>query len=402
MGRRSIYVVAIVLFAGYALWMLGPYLRSVVVRDAAVTTWSRRAVAPIAGRIVGDLPPVGTTVGADGVVATIENTLLLAEERNVEVYRDAVIRAEGTIAEANEYIAGLEAMDAQRIKTRDRQEALFHSQIETRIASLTREIAVTQERIAVLQRVTERQKALVGRGAGAQASLDEALLRLAEARSRHAELSAELAFANLRDRATEDGVFLTADGETPSWVHYSALELDLELRRARHALHSAERDRAEAQRDLAGASRVLSALERAEVTAPPGTVVESVVAAPGQTVTAGDIILQWIDCSAPMIDVPVSDAELPLIRPGMAAEVILEGEPTVRAGTVAMTRGASATLGRADLASVAKGRTAGLAQVLVRLDTPPAPEEGCLVGRAAYVEFPGVGLIDVVRARLRL
>lgn len=402
MGRRGIYVVAILLFVGYALWMLGPYLRSVVVRDAAVTTWSRQAVAPIAGRLVGDLPPVGAIVGADGVVASIENALLLAEERIVENYRDAMIHAEGAIEEADEYIAELEAMDAHRVKVRARQAAMFHNQIETRITTITREIAVTQERIAVLERVMERQQTLLGRGAGAQASLDEALLRLAQARSRDAELSAELAFAKLRSHAAEDGVYLTAEGDTPSWVYYSALELDLERRRARHARHTAERDRKVAQRDLQNASRVLAALAQADVTAPPGAVVQSVVAAPGQTVREGDPVLEWIDCSAPLIDVPVSDAELPLIRPGAPAQVILEGESVVRDGAVAMTRGASATLDRADLASVAKGRTPGLAQVLVRFDVPPAPEEGCLVGRAAYVEFPGVGLIDVVRARLRL
>lgn len=402
MGRRGITVLALVLFAGYVLWMLGPYLRSVVVRDAAVTAWSRHAVAPIPGEIEGELPPVGAPVGAEGVVAVIANRRLLDQERNVEMYRDAVIRAEGTLLEAREYIAELEAMDADRIRARERQQQLFHEELETRLTNLKREIEVNARRIDVLKRVSERQQTLMGRGAGAQAALDEALLRLAEAQSRRAQLEASLAHAELRDRSAEEGVYLTADGETPSWFYYSALELELERRRARHQQHAAEREHAEARRDLDNARRTLEALQRAEVTAPAGAVVLSVVAAPGQTVASGDRILEWIDCRDPLVDVPVSDAELPLIRPGSPAEVILEGEPDVRTGTVAMTRGASATLGRADLAAVAKGRTEGLAQVLVRFDSPPEAADGCLVGRAAYVRFPGVGLVDVVRARLRL
>ena len=67
-----------------------------------------------------------------------------------------------------------------------------------------------------------------------------------------------------------------------------------------------------------------------------------------------------------------------------------------------MTRGSTATLGRHDLAALAKGRSDGVAQVLLKLDGDPGEFDRCPVGRAAYVEFPGVGLIDVIRARLRL
>ena len=67
-----------------------------------------------------------------------------------------------------------------------------------------------------------------------------------------------------------------------------------------------------------------------------------------------------------------------------------------------MTRGSSATLGRVDLAAIAKGREPGVAQVLLSLKAEASEFELCPVGRAAYVEFPGVGMIDVLRARLRL
>jgi hypothetical protein len=40
--------------------------------------------------------------------------------------------------------------------------------------------------------------------------------------------------------------------------------------------------------------------------------------------------------------------------------------------------------------------------VLLMLVVDPPEFERCPVGRAAYVEFPDVGLIDVLRARLRL
>ncbi|GAB5373887.1 MAG: hypothetical protein AcusKO_03490 [Acuticoccus sp.] len=400
MGRRTIYIVAVGAFLAYSFWMLGPYLRSVVVRDAAVTTWARRAVAPIAGEIVGDLPAAGTVVGAGGVITTIRNTRLLDETRNVETYRDALVAAGARIAEMDAYVGELDAMDDDRRAIRAEQERAFHTQLETEIANLERRLAVTDERIRVLERIADRQEALVGRGSSAQAALDEALLRLADARSRRAEINAALAFARARDEATERGVFMTAAGETPDWVNYSELEIELERRRAGHRRREAEAMRTEAQRDLAVAERTLESLRQAPVTAPAGSIVESVVAAPGETMAAGDTVALWIDCSEPMVDVPVSDAELPLIAVGGPAEIVLEGDRAVRAGTVVMTRGSTATLGEGDLVAVAKGRSPGEAQVLVRL--AEVPQGDCPVGRAAFVEFPGVGLIDVLRARLRL
>ena len=86
----------------------------------------------------------------------------------------------------------------------------------------------------------------------------------------------------------------------------------------------------------------------------------------------------------------------------MAANVILEGERDAREARVLMTRGSTATLDELNLAAVAKGRHEGAAQVIVELGGNDSPEGDCLVGRAAYVGFPDVGLIDVIRARLRL
>jgi hypothetical protein len=69
---------------------------------------------------------------------------------------------------------------------------------------------------------------------------------------------------------------------------------------------------------------------------------------------------------------------------------------------VLLARGSASTLGRADLAALAKGRHEGVAQVLLELPHDPEEFQSCPVGRAAYVDFPGIGLIDVIQARLRL
>ena len=58
-------------------------------------------------------------------------------------------------------------------------------------------------------------------------------------------------------------------------------------------------------------------------------------------------------------------------------------------------------LGLVDLAAVAKGRHAGVGQVIVGLEPTAEDLESCPIGRAAFVHFPDVTVLNVIRARLR-
>lgn len=128
----------------------------------------------------------------------------------------------------------------------------------------------------------------------------------------------------------------------------------------------------------------------------------SLIASPGATVQPGTPIASWINCSIMLVDVPVSDVELALLRKGSPARVVIEGERRTRHGSVFITRGAAATIGADDLAALAKGRHPGIGQVLVKLEPSPADVEACPIGVAAYVDFPEIGIVDMLRARLRL
>ena len=103
-----------------------------------------------------------------------------------------------------------------------------------------------------------------------------------------------------------------------------------------------------------------------------------------------------------LVDAPASDVEVALLRPGMGAEVVLEGERQPRQAAILLTRGSAGTLGPDDLAALAKGRSAGRGQVLLRLEPTPEDIAACPIGLSAFVEFPQVDVIDMLRARLRL
>lgn len=138
------------------------------------------------------------------------------------------------------------------------------------------------------------------------------------------------------------------------------------------------------------------------MTIPSGATVRSLMVGPGTTVDVGTPVLTWLDCSVLLDDAPVSDATVALVEPGMSANIVLEGERKLRQGKVLNTRGAADTLGRMDLAAVATGRRPGMGQVLIELAAQPGEFPECPIGRAAFVDFPGIGVIEIILARLRL
>jgi multidrug resistance efflux pump len=282
-SRRLWTFVGLAALLGYVAWIGAPYLRSVVVRDAAVTTWINSTAAPIDG-FLGDKPlHVGDSVGKDGLIATIENPL-----------QDATpgVRAEADLNKAKQHVRGL------------------------------------QELMTSLQ---------------------------ADAAARAA----------------------------------------VELADAKVEAESAEKI-------LASVKSAYEAARFQPVKAPTDAYVWSLIAAPGDFVRAGAPVATWVDCSFMLVDVPVSDVELALLRTDAPAHIVIEGDPKVRDGKVYLTRGAAATIGADDLAALAKGRRAGIGQVLVQFEPSAADIWECPIGAAAYVDFPDIGILDILRARLRL
>lgn len=394
------YILGVLIFLAYAFWMMGPYLRSVIVRDAAITSWSNLATAPIDGDVEFRPLAADRRVGPDGVILVVRNDRL-----NRQVVTEAQIRldlARARVREQQEFLDEVMTLDTERGDLKAQYADTFRAQLDAEIVSLENKIAVTTGRLAVMEKIAARSEELARRGSGSETTADEARIRVADLELAIAELRAELDYARVRRNAADHSVFITADGEDPPWVLAGRQDLKLEKKQARLELREAQAEVELAAAALAAATEDLQKLSEDAVTVPPGSLVWSERVAPGATVQAGEPVAEWLDCSVLMVDVPVSDAEVPLIRPGLEAEVVLEGESQTRRASVLLTRGSAATLGRDDLAALAKGRREGVAQVLLLLPHEPGSFAECPVGRAAYVDFPDIGLIDVIRARLRL
>jgi multidrug resistance efflux pump len=398
--HRGLGLIGLVGLLAYIAWMGGPYLRSVILRDAAVTSWINPTTSPIAGYVGPHLLYAGDRVGADGVIAVIADPF---------ADRSALARAEADLDRAQERRQALEQLVAVRESTvtarlalaKDYAEAFKHD-LDLRITATTASLSLTKQRLGLERLQATRLAQLAASGHGSLAAADAETQQVAELEKTMATLQSDFDRSTHRRSMAEEGTFLLDDGTDAA---VGARNLD----EARLALNQAKLDLALAKVDVELARKILvaarSAYDKAlsaSVSAPSGALVWSLIIAPGSAVQPGSPVASWIDCSVLMVDAPISDVELSLLPKGAKADVVFEGETKMRRGTVILTRGAAATVGRADLAAIAKGREAGVGQALIKLDASPADIAACPIGQAAYVDFPDIGVIDVLRARLRL
>lgn len=399
-SRRWVTVSAVIAMLAYIGWMGGPYLRSIIVRDAAVTSWIYIANAPIDGVIDGAPLKAGQRVGADGRITMVHNERVDPTAADTAVAR--LTEAEARLAALLQRRTSLEALIAERDRHAAAYARIFIRDLATEIETTNVELASLDRQLALEQQLAERMAKLAKSGSASLSDADSAAVRVAEIESERAARAQALARASLRFDAAQAGIFLLQDGNDPDWGERSLERLRLELLNLEIELAAAESLVEVARAKLKGIHQHYRALSTGDVQAPPGVLIWSLAVGPGSAVVAGSPVAHWLDCGVMLVDVPASDAEISLLQVGSPAEVVLEGEDQVRAGRVLLTRGAASTLGQVDLAAVAKGRQPGVGQVLVELTPTPQDIAACPMAHAAYVDFPEVGLLDILRVRLRL
>jgi len=400
LGPRTVKLAAVAALLIYAVVMLWPYLVATLVRGSAVTAWTNLATAPIQGRAPARLPPPGTMVGSDGVLMEIVNDRL--DEGPVKLAEASLARAQAAVASAKGFLEAMQELDRDRRALMKQNAAHYRSELDAEIATREARVGMLTVREKAAASLATRSRGVSESGYRSRDYRDDADMRLSEA---DAELEAERhALERLKTRraASDDGLFLGADGGSLDWAYSDRRDAKTEVKRARLQLEQAEAGVTVAQQTLDAARESYRLQHRAPVLAPTGAIVRSVMVGNGATVGVGDPVAKWIDCHELFVDAPVSDAALPLIPIGSRADVILEGESHWRHARVAQLRGAAETVGAADLAAVAKGRQNGDGQVLLKLEDEAPGFTVCPVGQAAYVHFPTAGVLDVLWARLGL
>jgi len=381
-------------------WKATPYVRSVLVRDAAVTTWSNVATAPINGTIEFPGLSLNEPVGPDGNVAIVQNDHLT--RREYDEARIDVNFARLRVKEFEDFLKEIKSLDTERGDAKSQYADEFRNQLDTKITNLESEISTANKQLNLLRKIASRKEQLAERGTISENDADEARLRVSDLEVELTQLKSDLRYARVQREAAESGIFMTGIGTDPDWVFDSRMDLKLQKKQARLELRKAQSELEVAESAFAAAQEDFQRLSKGLVTAPPGSIVWSRRVAPGATVRAGEPVAEWVNCSIILVDVPMWDIEMPLITIGMEADVILDGETAARKGRVLLTRGSASTLDRMDLVAIAKGRDEDVAQVVIDISHERENFENCPVGRAAFVDFRGIGLLDIVSAWLRL
>lgn len=395
-GARTAIRIAVLATAALVVGLAYYPVYTAIYRDAVVTTWLNVVAAPIAGTIEGfDLKP-GERVASSGEVGRIVNQ---------SVDRSGVIRAEAVLRQASARLAELTAYEKRiSVMASEWQERKghyadgFRRDLDIKIEELTRRVGLLQERVDFADASAKRKQTLRRAGNTSQAEEEAAI-------SAHRELLVALSDAtmdlqrlrNRRDLAGK-GVYLQEDGKEPEWSWRSLDELRLEIQRTERTARETAQEVATLQATLENERKNLDAATDATFKVPAGMTIWTTSASNGISVTRGQRLFTWIDCSRLLVDVPVIDTLAVLVDAGSRAEILLEGEDNVRSGLVVMSRGSSSRLDRNELASITEWRKTA-AQVIVELQDAGSVA-GCPIGRRAFVRFPDLTLMKLVRAYL--
>ncbi len=398
-GRYVTWAVAIALVV-YVGFMLGPYLRSTLVRDAAVTTWIHVATSPIYGEVGSILPKPGDQIADHGRIVHVQNTK--ADRSQLDAALAEVETGEDLLAAAGHYLEQLRVFKRDRKEQFDAYRSVYLAELDVELEGTRQQLRRGREELDTLVRMAERKERLAKTGSAALSDLDEARTRMLALQRHMASLTGLESKQLARHKAALSGIIVLDDGSDPDWGARTLHELDTAIAEAEFRLAEAETELDNAVARAAAEAENFRNLTEGHVKAPAGAVLWSTIVGEGAAVDIGTPVASWIDCDLLLVDVPVADAEVPLLRPGTEATVIFEGDARAHKAIVYLTRGSASTIKGDDLAALAKGRDQGVAQALLLLEMDELDRERCPVGHAAYVDFPDVGLIDVIRARLRI
>ena len=397
-SRRTVAMLGLAGFLVYVVWVGWPYFRAIVVRDAAVTSWISITPAPIGGYTTNPLYP-GERTGADGRIATIADSR--ADETELTRARAELARAQArVVAQVATIDAARRALEVRATHARHFA-ATFIQDLDAAVANAGSSLVFLKRRLELESNEARRVATLRREGMMSQSALDAVHAKITDTQRHIADSQAALDRAKARRRAASEGVFLLEDGTDGNAALQNLADARLRLLQAQETLTQLRAEQDAAQLVIASTQAAYNKALSLDILVPPDAMVWSLISAPGAPVQPGTPVASWVDCSIMLVDVPVSDVETALLRQGSIAQVVLEGERKTRTGRVILTRGSAGTLGSQDLAALAKGRRAGIGQAVVKL-TPSADDiKACAIGRAAFVDFPEVSVIDLVRARLR-
>jgi hypothetical protein len=369
------------------------YLQTYVVRNAVVTAFLFEIRAPVDG-IVKTLAAEAGTVPGDSPAIVVHNPRLPlagidtlkarhhATQSKLALFRDQLSVLEGRMAEYQTRLIHYRSL----IKT-----DLNHTE-----ALLAARQAGEKARHHEAVQNLERSRNMRDPYKLSQTELDRIEADFHDAESRLNVTEAALEQIRHRRQMVADHLFLSelSDSVLQTQAHMDSLFL--EIMACTRRIQASEIDLATDEASLEAAMADHGRLSTAEIHLPDTAVVWDVGVSEGMDLSRGDRILSYIDRSRLMVDVVMDDSTLEWIYKGQPARIRLFGSTQFLDGIVVRVMGSASDRNEDPLAARVMGKSMRDGRVLVLIDAPELYEDisrYCGVGRTAYAEFEGIGLI---------
>jgi multidrug resistance efflux pump len=392
---RSRHVRLLVAFMLLALsaWAFLPHVAFRIASTAFVNAELVRVTAPMAGRLVRDLPRKGDMI--DHTV-TVSLTETMAPDRRHLLD----LEQQSAVAKDREELAKQQLVEVATIdrELENRTDAYRNGMV----LRLSQEIVEAEaEKTGCLAEVVQRRDIgarmgeLVKSGYASQIRSAEASATQ-EANAARCEMTdARIARFKIELAAAQNRVFLR-DGAND--VPYSQQQRDRLVLRRQDLQTEMLQQRSHAvqlETEIAEERHRLDRISHSDLLLPADHVVWSVSASPGSTVTEGQNILDLANCARRFVVVDLPERDFERVKAGDSPSVRLIGSDEWRQGKVRRVLGSAArTDDRLLAAQIPRGTLSSIAVEveLAQEDSDTDRNSFCNVGRMAEVRFQRAGL----------
>jgi multidrug resistance efflux pump len=391
-SRRVRLLIAFTLLA-LSGWAFFPHVAFRIAPTAFVNAELVRVTAPMAGRLVRDLPRKGDMI--DHTITVNLTETIAPDRRHLRDLEQQSAVARDRAELAKQQLVEIARVDRElEIRTEAYQDGMV-SRLRQEIVEAEAEKAGCLAEVLQRRDIGSRMDELVKSGYASQIRSAEASA-IQEANAARCEMTdARIQRFRIELASAQKKVFLR-DGAND--VPYSQQQRDrLVLRRQDLETEMLQqRSRAvQLETEITEERHRLDRLSHSDLLLPADHVVWSVSASPGSTVTEGQAILDLANCAHRFVVVDLPERDFERVKAGDSPSVRLIGSDEWRQGKVRQVLGSAArTDDRLLAAQIPRGTSSSIA-VEVELAQEESDNDRnsfCNVGRMAEVRFQRTGL----------
>lgn len=369
------------------------YLQTYVVRNAVVTAWLFEVRAPVNGIIEEITAAAGTVPDGSPVVVLQNPRLPLA---GINTLKARIHATQSKLALYRNQLSVLENRLAEYQTRLTDYRSMLESDLTHTADILKARLAGENARLYEAAQNRDRSQNMQDPYKLSQTEMDRIEADFHDADARINATQTALKQIEHRRRMVSDNLFLSdlSDSVIQTQAHIDALFL--EIMTCKRRIQASETDLATDEASFQATVSDHERLSTARICLPDTAVVWDVGVSKGMELSRGDRILSYIDRSRLMVDVVIDDSTLEWVYKGQPARIRLFGSSEFLNGTVIRVKGSASDRNEEPLAAKVMGKSIRDGRILVLIDAPELYEDVnrfCGVGRTAYAEFEGIGLI---------